>query len=158
MTPHHHRDLDDVAAALRNSLGRIVRRLRVERADEALSLFKLIVLASVSRRGPISATELAARERIRPQSLTRLLAFLEKTGLVERRQDETDRRRLLITVTAKGKEALERNARNTEAWLATTMARCLSASEQEVLFCASRLLDRLAEEEAAQDVALHTHL
>jgi DNA-binding MarR family transcriptional regulator len=140
-------DLTEVASSIRRSVVRLVRRLRLERDDEALSLFKLSILGILYRKGPVSATDLATREHIRPQSLTRLLAFLEKRGFVSRQPDEADRRRLLITITAEGKKALARDVRRKEAWLARVMERVLSPAERELLFQASRLLDRLTGED-----------
>ncbi len=110
-------------------------------------MFKLSILGILYRKGPVTATDLATREHIRPQSLTRLLAFLEKGGLVSRQPDETDRRRLLITITAEGKKALIRDVRRKEAWLARVMEQVLSPDERDLLFQASRLLDRLTGED-----------
>jgi DNA-binding MarR family transcriptional regulator len=110
----------------------------------------LIVLGSLYRGGPVTATELASRERIRPQSLTRLLSSLEKRGFVSRQPDGTDRRRLLISLTEDGKKALEADFRRREAWLSAAMTRHLSVVEREALFHASRLLDRITEDESAR--------
>jgi DNA-binding MarR family transcriptional regulator len=139
---------DEIAGALRRSVTLLMRRLRLNRTEELLSPSKLIVLGSLYRGGPITATDLAARERIRPQSLTRLLASLEKRGFVSRQPDGTDRRCLLISLTEDGKKALEMDFRRREAWLSAAMTRYLSAVEREALFHASRLLDRLTEEES----------
>jgi DNA-binding MarR family transcriptional regulator len=98
------------------------------------------------RKGPVTATDLATREHIRPQSLTRLLAFLEERGFVSRQPDEADRRRLLITITAEGKKALSADVRRKEAWLARAIEQALSPDERELLFHVSRLLDRLTGE------------
>ncbi len=140
---------DEIARALRRSVTLLMRRLRLNRTEEVFSPFKLIVLGSLYRGGPVTATDLAGRERIRPQSLTRLLAFLEKRGFVSRQPDGTDRRRLLISLTEDGKRALEMDFRRREAWLSAAMTRCLSAVERDALFHASRLLDRITEEESA---------
>jgi len=109
-------------------------------------MFKLSVLGVLYRQGPVTATDLATREHIRPQSLTRLVAFLEKRGLVSRQPDGADRRRLLIAITAEGKKALIRDVRKKEAWLAKVMEQVLSLPERELLRQASGLLDRLTEE------------
>jgi DNA-binding MarR family transcriptional regulator len=127
----------------------VARWLRLNRAAEVFSPFRLAILSSLYRGGPVAATDLAARERIRPQSLTRILASLEEKGFVSRQPDETDRRRLLISITEDGKKALEMDARLREAWLAAAMTRYLSPVEREALFHASRLLDRLTEEGSA---------
>ena len=140
-------DVTGVASSILRSIARLVRRLRLEREDEALSLFKLSILGILHRKGPVTATDLATGENIRPQSLTRLLAFLEERGFVSRQPDEEDRRRLLITITAEGKEALSADFRRKEAWLTKEMERALSPDERELLSHASRLLDRLAEED-----------
>jgi DNA-binding MarR family transcriptional regulator len=120
--------------------------LRLERVDEALSLSKLSILGILYRKGIVTATDLASQEHIQPQSLTRLLAFLEKRGFISRKPDGTDKRRLLITLTAEGKKALAADVRRKEAWLAKAMERALSPAEREILLNASRLLDRLTEE------------
>jgi DNA-binding MarR family transcriptional regulator len=121
--------------------------LRLERGDETLSLFKLSILGILYRTGAVSASDLATREHIRPQSLTRLLAFLEKRGFVSRQPDRADRRRLLITLTAEGKKALAADVRRKEAWLSKKMEQVLSPDEIGLLLQASRLLDRLTEDE-----------
>jgi DNA-binding MarR family transcriptional regulator len=139
-------DITEVAGSIRRSVARLVRRLRLERADEALSLSKLSILGILYRKGPVTATDLATREHIQPQSLTRLLSFLEERGFVSRQPDETDRRRLLITITAEGKKALSADVRRKEAWLARAIEQALSPDERELLFHASRLLDRLTGE------------
>jgi DNA-binding MarR family transcriptional regulator len=124
-----------------------VRRLRLERPDEALSLAKLGILGILDRRGAVTATDLATGEHIRPQSLTRLLTFLEKRGFVSRRPDEADRRRLQIALTTEGRKALAADVRRKEAWLARAMERTLSSGERAILIHACRLLDRLTEED-----------
>lgn len=136
----------EAARSIRRSVVRLVRRLRLERADEELSLAKLTILGFLYNEGPVTATALAARERIRPQSLTRLVAFLEERGFVSRQPDDADRRRLLISITPAGKKALAADIRKKEAWLARAMERMLSPDEHRTLIHACRLLDRLTEE------------
>jgi DNA-binding MarR family transcriptional regulator len=139
-------NVSEVASVIRRSIVRLVRRLRLERADEALSLFKLSILGILYRKGPVTATDLATQESIRPQSLTRLLASLEKRGFVSRQPDGRDRRRLLISLTAKGKNALLADIRRKEGWLNKEMERVLSPTERRLLLQASGLLDRLTED------------
>ena len=146
-TTERNHPTDEIARAVGRSVILLMRRLRLNRSEEVFSPFKLIVLGSLYRDGPVIAAELAARERIRPQSLTRILASLKERGFVSRQPDGTDKRRLLISITEDGRKALEGDIRRKEAWLAAAMTRYLSVAEREVLFHASRLLDRLTEEE-----------
>jgi DNA-binding MarR family transcriptional regulator len=140
-------DVTELASSVRRSVARLVRRLRLERVDKALSLSKLSILGILYRRGAVTATDLATQEHIRPQSLTRLVAFLEKRGFVSRQPDKADRRRLLITLTAEGKKALAADIRRKEVWLSKKMERVLSLDECGLLLQASRLLDRLTEDD-----------
>jgi DNA-binding MarR family transcriptional regulator len=139
-------DLAETASAIRRTVFRLMREMRLERADEALSLFKLSILGILYRKGAVTATELATWERIRPQSLTRVLASLEKKGFVSRQPDGADGRRFLITLTQEGKKALAADIRKKEAWLAKKIETVFSPDERGLLLQASRLLDRLTEE------------
>jgi DNA-binding MarR family transcriptional regulator len=108
-------------------------------------LSKLSVLGRLSRNGPLTATDLAEQERIQPQSLTRLLADLEQRALVTRRQDQSDRRQMIIEITSKGSELLSEDARPQAAWLARAVSNVLSPVEQELLRLAAQLMQRLTD-------------
>lgn len=87
----------------------------------------------------ISQRALAELLHIRPPSLSEVLDKLETTGLIERRQHETDKRVSNVFITPKGREAameVETTRRNQ----ANEMFAGLSASEQENL---SELLGKL---------------
>jgi DNA-binding MarR family transcriptional regulator len=134
-----------IARRVGRSVAQLARRLRAERPARAISLSKLSVLGRLSRNGPLTATDLAEQERIQPQSLTRLLADLEQRALVTRRQDQSDRRQVIIEITSKGSELLIEDARTQAAWLARGMSAVLSPVEQELLRLAAQLMQRLAD-------------
>lgn len=56
---------------------------------------------------PLSPTAIAERLIVTTASVTSLLDTLERRGLVERRPDPTDRRRLLIVLTQDGKAIVD---------------------------------------------------
>ena len=56
---------------------------------------------------PLSPTAIAERLIVTTASITSLLDTLERRGLVERRPDPTDRRRLLIVITQDGKAIVD---------------------------------------------------
>ena len=135
------------ANALRRSVSHLARHLRTLRADH-MSLGKVSLLARLHRAGrPMTATQLAARERLQPQSLTRLIADLEQRGLIRRTPDESDRRHLWIDIAPKGSELLRADARRQNAWLARAMAERLTPAERDTLHAAAALLERLADED-----------
>jgi len=131
-----------LANELREALGRLVRRLR---AEHRLPLSQGLVLARLEREGPRSTSDLAAAERVRPQSMSQTVADLEGQGLVSRSPDPEDRRRALLELTAAGREALRAERTRREGWLAQALESELSAEERAVLERAVRLLDRLAD-------------
>jgi DNA-binding MarR family transcriptional regulator len=138
-----------MARTIRRSVHRIARRLRVERSTHDLSMSKRSVLGRLFRDGPLTATDLAAQERIQPQSLTRLVADLEERGFIARRPDESDRRQLQIEITSEGRDLLIRDARQQDKWLAAAMTSSMTSIERELLTLGARLLESLADAEVS---------
>jgi DNA-binding MarR family transcriptional regulator len=134
-----------LAADLRIVLGQLVRRLR---AEHRFPLSHGAVLGRLDREGARSTSDLAAAERVRPQSMAQTLADLEADDLITRRPDPDDRRRTLIELSGEGRRALERDRSHREGWLAGAIARELSPAEQETLTRAVEMLRRLADAEA----------
>ena len=132
-----------LASALRLAVMRLARRMRAERAESSLSLTALAALASVERLGPVTLGDLAAAERVRPPSMTRVVTGLHEAGLVAREAHPTDGRQVLLTVTADGAALLREDRRRREAWLAQRL-RDLDDDDREVLRKAAAVLDRLA--------------
>ncbi len=132
-----------LASELRVVLGGLVRRLRAERR---FSLSQASVLGRLDREGTMSIGDMAAAERVRPQSMTQTIGDLEADGLIERSPDPSDGRRMLVDLTAQGRQTLEQDRREREGWLARAIAEDLSAQEQQVLMRSLVLLRRLAED------------
>jgi DNA-binding MarR family transcriptional regulator len=135
-------DLATVSEELRIVLGRLVRRLRVE---STIPLRHATVLSRLEREGSLGTSDLAQRERMRPQSMAETIKELETDGLVLRHPDPTDGRRMLIALTTAGRELIRRERARREEWLATAIAHELSGGEQETLARATDLLRRLAD-------------
>jgi len=134
-----------LANDLRLVLGRLIRRLRAER--RGLTLGQVTVLGRLDREGPAGTSDLAAGERVRPQSMAATVAALAAAGLVERRPDPVDRRRILIALTAHGRETLAADRRRRDAWLAEALRNDLTERERAILAEAATLLARIADSE-----------
>lgn len=133
-------DVAGAAVELRLVLGGLVRRLR---AENAFPLSQLAVLARLDREGPLTTSALAAAERVRPQSMAHTVAELESGGLVARRPDPLDGRRILIELSADGRANLAANRERREGWLMNAIETDLSAEERAVLMRAIPVLARL---------------
>jgi DNA-binding MarR family transcriptional regulator len=133
-----------LASALRLSVLRLARRLRAERADTDLTLSQLSALATLERHGVLTPSELAAHERVRPPSMTRLVASLEERGLVGRTAHATDGRQVVLRVLEPGTALLREDRRRRDAWLSRQL-RELPPGDLELLRAAAAVLDRLAD-------------
>jgi DNA-binding MarR family transcriptional regulator len=131
----------ELAEELRATLGRLIRRLRAEPGPPAP---QLTVLGRLDRHGSASISDLADAERMRPQSMAQTVRDLETAGLVSRRPDPDDRRRMFVDLTPEGGEALRTTRARRNTWLAEMLEQELDAREREVLRDAIALLDRIA--------------
>jgi DNA-binding MarR family transcriptional regulator len=132
----------ELAQDLREVLGRVVRRLR---AEPGPPVAQAAVLSRLDRRGPASVSDLAAADRMRPQSMAPIVRELETSGLVTRRPDPSDGRRMLVELTAEGRATLtDLRARRVD-WLTRALESELTAREREELRRAVALLGRVAD-------------
>jgi DNA-binding MarR family transcriptional regulator len=138
-------DVGQVAAALRVSIGLLLRRLRQVRVEGELTLPESSALVRLDRAGPATPGTLAKLEQISPQSMGATLAALEARGLVERHPDPEDGRRAVLSVTEAGHAVLrgKRNARTEQ--LAQALSAGFTPAELRQLMSAAPLLERLAQ-------------
>lgn len=113
-------NVEQLAMRVRQSTMRLRRRLRTE-LPSGLSQTDFSALATVIREGRIGLGELAQREGVKPPSMTRIAAALERDALVVRTADPTDRRRAWLEPTPAGRRLVERNRRQRDAYLATVL-------------------------------------
>jgi DNA-binding MarR family transcriptional regulator len=142
--PDHADEARATAIAVRRGVISLARRLRLERTAASLTAVELSVLGHLHRRGPLTPGDLAAAERVQPQSLTRTLASLEANGLTVRVAHPADGRRALLAVTEAGLAALQAEMEQRDTWLADAMAAQLTSAEIGLLRLAAELMERLA--------------
>jgi DNA-binding MarR family transcriptional regulator len=138
-------DLAELSRHVREGVGRLNWRMRAERARGGRSTLELAVLGRLHRAGTHTPTALADAERIHPQSLTRVLAALDRDGLITRRRDPSDGRQMLVAISTRGLETLRAYSEQREQWLAAAMTETLSETEQELLGLAATLMMRIAD-------------
>jgi DNA-binding MarR family transcriptional regulator len=133
------------ASDLRVAVGQLIRRLRTE---HRFPLVHVSVLGRLDREGSRTVSELAAAERVRPQSMAQTVGELEGDGLVSRRPDPDDGRRALVELTPAGRATLEDDRRRRVGWLVEAIE-TLPRRDQEALARAVPVIARLAESERA---------
>lgn len=142
-------DADACALRLRTAVMHLSRHLRAGMQRDGLSVAALSTLGQLHRGGTLSPTELARREGVKLQSLTRLLAELEAQGWIERTVNAADARQSLLALTTQGKRRLAAAARAGEVPLAQAIATRLTDPQQALLLRACAVLETLGD--ALQD-------
>ena len=125
-----------------------VLRLRVQGlararlADIGLTNCALSVLLRLEA-GDSSPSELAAQERVAPPSLNRTLNVLASAGLIERRRDDDDGRRVRVALTPAGAERIHESRRRDDHWLTERLGGAPGA-DRAALLAAIAVLERVA--------------
>ncbi|HET6816440.1 MAG TPA: MarR family transcriptional regulator [Mycobacteriales bacterium] len=132
-----------LAGALRDAVGRLSRRMRAERGATDLSLGQLAALRTLERHGPMTASELAAHEKVQPPSMTRILSALEAHDYLTRTPDPIDRRQVVVAASSAGRALLAEERRRKDAWLSQRL-RALDPDDVAVLAAAVPILEKLS--------------
>lgn len=88
---------------------------------------------------------LAIRERVRPPSMTRVIASLADEGLVDRAPHPVDGRQVLVSVSESGAELVRAARQARQEWLAERLA-TLDDAQRDVLRSAADLISALVDE------------
>jgi DNA-binding MarR family transcriptional regulator len=138
-------DVDELAGALRVSIGTLVRRLRHCDPTGELTIPEISALSRLDRAGPATSSDLARYERISPQSMGATIAALEQRGLIARDRDPGDGRRIVLSPTDTGRQLIRDRRGARAALIARALADGFSPAELAQLQAITPLLERLAE-------------
>ena len=140
-----HTDVMAVADQLRPTLLRLGRELRREQIA-GVSPQQVGLLVSIKYAPGTTVGELAEAERVSAAAMSKRISRLERDGLVDRTPDESDRRRVGLTLTAEGQRTLRRVRSRRTAWLASRLDG-LDPAELDALAAAVDPLARLLHQE-----------
>ncbi len=136
---------DAPATLILRSVLLLGRRLRAARAEGPHSLSTIAILATLHRLGPMPAWRLALEEHLQPQSVTRIIAALERDELISRTRSEIDRREIELSITPHGRTVLSEDMGSRRAWLEKAMDARLTPEERTTLMEASEIMLKLAQ-------------
>jgi len=116
MSDQRGSEVDESIRALLLLMPRLVGRAKRMPVPEelrglALAPRHLSLLSYLLFDGPMTVNELAARLEVAPTTASLMVAELSRKGVLERREDERDRRRRIVSITESGRPAIS-------AWLA----------------------------------------
>ncbi|SDW64584.1 DNA-binding transcriptional regulator, MarR family [Saccharopolyspora shandongensis] len=114
--------VDDAIRALLLLMPRLVgraKRLRIPDELQSLALAPrhLSLLSYLLFDGPMTVNELATRLEVAPTTVSLMVGELSRKGVLERREDEADRRRRIVSITDEMLPAIDGwLARGAAAW------------------------------------------
>lgn len=131
-----------VADRLHSAAIRLLRRLRKEDDSAGIGASRLSALSVAVFAGPVTMGQLAAAEQVSAPTMTRLIAAMERDGLVRREDDAEDGRVVWIRATAKGSRILHDARRRRVAALTDDLG-TLDRAELRLLARAAEIVERL---------------
>lgn len=110
------------------------------------------ILQRLASSGSTRISDLASRSRLAVNTVSTLISQLEEGGLVSREKDATDRRVVLIAVTAKGRRRLDEWLAMTEELLGSAIDHLSAGSQRQLRDSMPVLLELADAIETAYDV------
>src|ERR1700756_4889528 len=112
-----HPDLQ-LATDLRTVIARLIKKLRKKSVTgQQLSLTERSTMSLLLQHGELLPSELAATEKITNQSMSQILNHLLELGYIRRKDSETDKRKVIISLTPEGEETLLQARAERDEWL-----------------------------------------
>lgn len=133
----------ELARELRVLVGRLRRRVKEVADTYELTASQLAVVSRLDRDGPATASDLAAAERVRPQSMAATLAALDERGWLVRRKDPGDGRKQLLSLSETAHDLLSDSRQVRDEWLGRALDEKYTDAERATIAEALRLLGRL---------------
>lgn len=133
---------EEIADRLHSSAMHLLRLLRKHHNPGGQGPARLSALSVLVFGGPMTLGQLAAAEQVRPPTMSRIVAGLERSGLARRLPDPIDARRLRISSTPAGVYMLQRARKHRIEDLARQINR-LPGKKLETLRKAAKLLEKV---------------
>ncbi len=132
----------ETAEVLHSAAIRVLRMVRTEDAQAGIGPAQLSALSVLVFVGAKTVSELATLEQVRPPTMSRIVEGLAQKKLVQRVDDEADRRTVRVSATAKGEKLMQAGKARRVKALAERFEK-LSAGDVKTLFAAAQLMLRL---------------
>lgn len=100
--------------------------------DEVVTVTQLRVLVILYTRGPVNLAAVASELEVNPSNASRTCDRLIKAGLLDRRESDTDRRNVTLTLTPAGRKLVETVTRRRRAAIERILGR-MAATDRDLL-------------------------
>ena len=143
MTSDARTNVVAVADAIHSAAIHLLRGVRKEDEQTGVGPARLSALSVLVFGGPMRLTDLARAEQVKPPTMTKIVAGLERSGFVRRRIDPNDARAINLEATARGSKLLQAGRERRVRRLADALRRA-TAEELSVIANAAAILERVS--------------
>jgi DNA-binding MarR family transcriptional regulator len=147
--------VDQGVRAMLLLMPQIAARVKRTRVPEALRPFSLTprhlsLLSYLLYDGPMGVSELASRLDVAPTTVSLMVGDLSRQGILERREDEADRRRTIVSIADAHSAAIEHwLAAGARAWRSALEP--LTPAQRKLVVDALHAYQRAAAEDQGAD-------
>jgi DNA-binding MarR family transcriptional regulator len=135
-----------LAAELRTVVGRLIKKIRSHSPTHGhLSLTERAVIKLLAQGQPLLPSELAAQEKVTTQSMSQILSHLDELGYITRQPSATDKRKVLIALSAAGQAVLPAVRQEADEWLYQALHQSCTPDELASISQALPLLTKLVD-------------
>jgi DNA-binding MarR family transcriptional regulator len=131
-----------VADAIHSAAIHLLRGVRKEDEQAGVGPARLSALSVLVFGGSMRLTDLARAEQVKPPTMTKIVAGLERSGFVRRRIDPNDARAISLEATSRGARLLQAGRERRVRRLAAAL-RQTTAEELNVIARAATILERV---------------
>jgi len=135
----------ELAAQLRSVATRLTRQIRKQNIRTDFSNSEILTMALLDQYGKLLPSDLAELERVSKQAISQIINRLFEAGYVQRDIIETDKRKVVISLTEKGSTMLAETRRIKEEWLAKAMSEVFSNEELALIKAFLPFLQRITD-------------
>lgn len=134
-----HEQVEEVLVAIRRIIRAIDLQSRKLVQSHGLTGPQALVLKEAGRAQPLTAGELAAKVNLSQATITDIVKRLEKRGLLSRERSQTDKRRIIISLSEQGRELVAQSPPLLQERFSTRFAELKDWEQNQLLYAVQRL-------------------
>lgn len=135
----------ELAVQFRTMVTRLTRQIRKQNVRTEFSNTEIHTLSLLEQYDKLLPSDLAEMERVSKQAISQVINRLFDAGYVRREIIETDKRKVVISLTDSGLDKLLETRRMKEEWLAGAMSEVYSNEELALIKAFLPLLQRITD-------------
>ena len=145
MTSPYQTD-QELTIELRTVITRLIKKLRSQSPTHTkLSLTERSVIKLLDKQKEMLPNEIAKMEKVTTQSMSQILNHLLALGYIIRKPSETDKRKVMISLSEAGQAILHAVRNEVDEWLSKAIQETCSTEDKAILRQALVPLSKLVE-------------